>query len=70
MSESNNSFKIEIRPTFNFSLQNILSDEEVLKVSSNNQIFFIETKMESEKIRNLTNARQACSVESAGEKNY
>jgi hypothetical protein len=56
----------ETFPTFNFSLKNILSDEEILKVSSNRQIFLIETHMDRDK--KLSNARQACTVEAAGEK--
>lgn len=58
--------KKEIVPDCSFPLKNILSDEETLKVSANKQFFFLETHMEKE--RNLTDARQACSVESAGNK--
>lgn len=45
-------------------LKNIMSDEAQLKVSSKRQIFLIEAHMNKE--RSLENARQACSVESAG----
>jgi hypothetical protein len=48
----------------NLPLKNILSDEATLNVSAKHQVFLIETHMDKE--RELTNARQACTVESAG----
>lgn len=55
----------EIFPVFGLPLKNILDDEENLNVSASHQIFLIETHMNKERI--LSSARQACTVESAGE---
>lgn len=49
----------------NLPLKNIMSDEAILNVSAKHQVFLIETHMEKD--RELTNSRQACTVESAGE---
>ena len=50
-----------------FPLENILVNDDVALRSENiRKIFFIESHTESE--RDLKNARQACSVESAGNK--
>jgi hypothetical protein len=54
----------ELLTILNLPLKNILSDDATLKVSSKHQIFLIEAHMNKE--RSLDNARQACSVESAG----
>ena len=58
--------EVEIPKNFIFPLRNILMDEKSLNISAHRQIFLIETHLEKE--RNLTNPRQACTVESAGEK--
>lgn len=63
----NNSKQNELVKVLNIPLKNILSDDNILKVSSQRQIFLIEAHMNKE--RSLDNARQACSVESAG-KNF
>ena len=47
-----------------FELKNILSDEGKLLKSNGSQIFFIETHLDE--LRDVKNAKQACSVESAG----
>lgn len=47
-----------------FLLENILRDEQKILKSNGNQVFFIETHLDE--FRELKNARQACSVESAG----
>lgn len=48
-----------------FLLEDILNDEQKIMKTNGNQIFFIETHLDE--FRDLKNARQACSVESAGE---
>lgn len=56
----------EIFPVYSFPLKNILDDEATLNVSASHQIFLIETHLDKERI--LSKPRQACTVESAGEK--
>lgn len=46
------------------SLENILNDDKILKASGGNQIFFIESHKNEDRI--FSNKRQACSVEAAG----
>ena len=48
-----------------FKLKNLQKDENILTNKGFNKIFFIETHLDS--VRKLESARQACSVESAGE---
>ncbi|XP_070507561.1 lactosylceramide 4-alpha-galactosyltransferase-like [Chironomus tepperi] len=50
-----------------FLINNIMGDEAKLLSSNSSQIFFLETHLEGR--RNLTNARQACSVEAAAKTN-
>lgn len=45
-------------------LKNIMDDEAVLNVSSQSQIFFVDTHLDRK--RKIKSSRQACSVESAG----
>jgi hypothetical protein len=62
--EYNGEEATEIPEMQRIKIKNLLDDEEKLKMSWKHQIFFIESHMEQ--LRNLTNPRQACSVESAG----
>lgn len=53
--KSENSYEID---ETGFNLPNIAESEQELKDSKSNQIFFIESNLES--VRNLENPRQAC----------
>lgn len=66
VNQSNDAIPVVIDRT-HYLLQNILTESDV---SLNNEkikkIFFVETHLNKD--RELTNARQACSVETAGKK--
>jgi hypothetical protein len=49
---------------FYIKLKNLKSDVEFLTNKNSKKIFFIETHLDS--VRRIDNARQACSIESAG----